>query len=119
MARVTATEVKQIMDNCTISDTIVEVMIDAANNVITKIYDGDGSMSDDMLKEIERWLTVHRQTADEKLGDAAVKFTGKWGERLAGTSYGQMVLILDVSGRMSQAGKQRATITAVQSTDHE
>ena len=121
MARVTAAEVKQIMDGCTTSDTIVEVMIDAATDVITAVFDGDVDMTTARLKEIERWFTahmlastLHRTTSEEKVGDASAKFTGKWGEKLNSTPYGQMVLTLDTTGKMSKAGKQAASIFAVE-----
>lgn len=126
MARVTASEVKQIMDGCTISDTIVGVMIDAAEEVVTNIFSGDADINDTLLKEIERWFTahmlastLHRTTSEEKLGDASVKFTGKWGEKLASTPYGQMVLVLDTSGKMSNAGKQAAGIYAIETPEFE
>lgn len=123
MARVTATEVKEIMESCTTANTIVEAMIDAATDVITGVFSGAG-LTDARLKEIERWLVAHmlsatvfRTTSEEKIGDASAKFTGKWGEGLSSTPYGQMVLILDTTGRMVNAGKRSATIFAVETEE--
>jgi hypothetical protein len=120
MARVTHEEVKEIMDNCTVTDAIVDTFIGAATELITQVFT-DGSVGDTLLKEIERWLTAHmiastlsRTTSDEKLGDASVKFTGTWGKRLESTPYGQMCLVLDTSGKMANAGKMGATIYAVE-----
>jgi hypothetical protein len=120
--RVTATEVKEIMDNCTVTDPKVDAFILAANDLINRVFSGVTSLSATSLKEIERWLTAHliastvfRQTSDEKLGEAAVKYTGKWGENLASTSYGQMVLMLDTTGKLASVGKQEAFMRAVKS----
>ena len=124
MARVTATEVKEIMDNCTVTDAIVTVMIGAATEVIDQVFEDDSDIGDTLLKEIERWFTahmlastLHRMGSEEKLGDAQIKYTGKWGENLSSTPYGQMVLTLDTTGKMSRMGKKAATITAIKSFD--
>lgn len=122
MARVTASEVKAIMDGCATADATVEIMIGAASELLDVVFAGDSVLSTSQLKEIERWLTahmlsitMHRQTKEEKVGDASASFTGKWGEKLLSTSYGQMVLILDITGKLSKAGKQAASIYAVKS----
>lgn len=123
-ARVTATEVKEIMTGCTTSDTIVEVYIGAATLLIDSRFASDTVLSDDQLKELERWLTAHmiasvdfRTTSEEKVGEASVKYTGKWGEGLKSTPYGQMVLLLDVTGKIAKAGKGVPDIYAVTSFD--
>ena len=121
--RVTATEVKAIMDNCQLTDSIINTFIIAANKLITKIF-GYSATEDSIYKEFERWLTAHliastleRTTSIEKLGDGSVTFTGKWGEGLKSTPYGQMLLLLDTSGLLANAGKMAASITAVISFD--
>jgi hypothetical protein len=123
MARVTATEVKAIMDNCILSDTVVGTFILASNKLVTKVFE-ESTLDADILKEIERYLTAHiiastkdRMTSEEKLGDASVKYTGKWGEGLKSTSYGQMALLLDVEGLLLRLGKIAASIYAVESFD--
>jgi hypothetical protein len=123
MGRVTATEVKEIMDGCTVTDAIVNTYIGASTELITQIYT-DGTVGDTLLKEIERWLTAHmlastlsRTTSEEKLGDASLLYTGKWGMRLESTPYGQMCLILDTSGKIANAGKMGASIYAVKEFD--
>jgi hypothetical protein len=122
--RVTSAEVKEIMDNCTTSDIIVNTFITAASAVIDKVFSGNTSMSAVMLKEVERWLTAHmlastlsRTTSEEKLGDAQLTYTGKWGEGLKSTSYGQMVLVLDVSGLMAKTGLKGASMYAIPNFD--
>jgi len=128
--RVEAGDVKAIMDNCTLTDTVIEVFIGAASVVVNTVFgstpDDDSSAvtdSDDYM-EIERWLTAHmiastvfRTTSEEKLGDASLKYTGQWGKNLDSTPYGQMVKILDTSGKMANLGKQAASIYAIETPD--
>ena len=121
--RVTASEVKEIMDGCTVVDSIVETFILAANALINKVFAGDTIMGTVLLKEIERWFTAHmlastlvRMASKEKLGDAEITYTGKYAANLDSTPYGQMVKQLDITGKMSQyVGKQMASLRAVKS----
>lgn len=123
--RTTSAEVLQIMDNCTVSTTIIDSFITSANALINKLFEYDiDDMPSTLLEEMERWLTAHmiasslqRTTDTERLGDAEVKYTGKWGENLGSTPYGQMVMTLDYSGRMKSLGKGRAGIHAVPQFD--
>ena len=124
VVRVTADEVKEIMDGLTASDSIIETFITAASAVIDQIFAGDTVIGTTLLKELERWLTAHfiastifRMSASEKLGEAEMKYVGKWGENLASTPYGQTVKLIDITGKMSQIGKSSATITAITSFD--
>ena len=121
MGRTTATEVKQIMDNCTVSDTIVDVFIVSANGVVTEAM-GDTNAGDTLLEEVERWFTAHmlastlcRTTSEEKLGEAAVKYTGVFRENLSSTPYGQMVMQIDFTGTMANIGKKKASIYSITS----
>jgi hypothetical protein len=123
-ARVTASEVKEIMDNCTLSDTIVDVYITGANALVTAILGDDTTISSTLLMEVERWYaahmiasTTHRSAVSEKLGDASVKYADTFREGLMSTPYGQMVLQLDTTGKMGAVGMRRATIRAVDSFD--
>jgi hypothetical protein len=120
MARVTAAEVREIMDNCTLENHVVDTFIIGAHELVDLVYANNTTISQVLIKEIERWFTAHmiastieRTTSDEKIGDAAATYTGKWGENLSSTPYGQMVLQLDVTKEMSNIGKQKASIYAV------
>lgn len=120
MARVTPLDVKDILDNCVITDPIVGTMIKTANKFINRIFADETTLTEDDLKEIERWLTAHlisislqRTTTDEKLGDASATYAGIYGEGLKMTSYGQTVLLLDTSGTLAKLGKAPAQIYAV------
>ncbi len=124
MARVTPGEVKQIMDGCTLGDQSINAFIIAANLFITKVFEEDTDTDAALLKELERWFAAHliasggqRSAAEEEVDGARVKYTGKWGEKLKSTPYGQTVLVLDVYGRIEKAGKMSVTIYAVTSFD--
>lgn len=124
MARVTATEVKAIMDNCTVADATVDTFILSGNLIISKVFVNDTTLGDDLLKEIERWFVAHmlasticRTTESEKLGDASVKYTGKWDKNLDSTPYGQMAKQLDITGLLANTGKKGASMYAVTSFD--
>ena len=124
MARTTAAEVLQIIDNCTISTTIVDEFITAANLTITEILGSDTSLSTAQKTEIERWFTAHmlavtiwKTTSTERLGDASVTYTGQFGQGLSASPYGQMVLLLDTTGKMGNIGKRKASIFAITSFD--
>ena len=122
--RVTATEVKAILDTA-LDDSVVEVFIDAANLVVTDILGSSTVLSDDQLKEIERWLTAHMiastrdpQAASEKTGEANIKYQGVTGKGLDATFYGQQVKLLDTSGILEgSTGKRKATVYAATSFD--
>lgn len=125
MARVTPTEVKAIMNNCTVADDTVDIFILGATQMISKVFSGDTTTGSNLLKEIERWLAahmiattpLHRISTEETVGQATIKYAGKFGEGLKSTPYGQMVLQLDVTGKMGKIGKGEASIYAVTGED--
>jgi hypothetical protein len=118
----TASEVRLIMNvtTATLSDAQIAPFIVAGDEIVAQVFEDDTELTATLLAEIKKWMvahmiasTIYRTTSDEKLGDASVKYTGKWGMRLESTPYGQMVLVLDMTGRMANAGKMRASIFAV------
>jgi len=122
--RTTAAEVKQLMDNCTVSDTIVDEFIGAANLTVTEIIGNDTSLSTDQKAEIERWFTAHmlavticKTATTERLGDASITYTGQFGQGLSASPYGQMVLLIDTTGKMANLGKRGASMHAITSFD--
>ena len=123
--RTTSAEVLQIMENCTVSTTIIDSFITAASALIDKMFEYDtDNVSSTILEEMERWLTAHmiacslqRVTSTEKLGQAEVKYAGEYGTNLESTPYGQMVLTFDYTGRMANISKRRATINAIKQFD--
>jgi len=121
--RVVASEVRQIMENCTLDDPTIDAYIVGANAIVIGVFGDDTST---LSKEIEKWLTAHmiasskqRQGLIEKLGDAAITYTGKFETELKSTTYGQMVLTLDISGKMGKIGKREASIYTITSPTFE
>lgn len=114
MARVTATEVKEIIDT-SLTDAQINTMITAANLTVTK-HLGDQGLSSDLLKEIERWLSAHfchardPREQEKSIDSTRVKFQGQTGLGLDATFYGQQVKVLDPTGRLAKLGQKRATI---------
>ena len=124
MALITAVEVRQIMDNCTLDDDTVEVYIDAASELVSCVFINDTTITDTLRKEIERWFTAHmiactrwKTASEEKIQDAEIVYTGKWGMGLSSTPYGQMVLQLDVTGKMSKMGKSGVGVYTIPNFD--
>jgi len=124
MARVTVTEVKEVMDNCTVADTIVNTFILVGELLIDKVFTNDTVLGSDVLKEVERFYVAHlvamtksRVTTEEKLGEAAVKYAGKYGMNLDATPYGQIAKQLDTTGKLASVGKQVASMKAVKNFD--
>jgi hypothetical protein len=124
MARVTATEVKEVMDNCTVTDAIVTIFITIGELLIDAVFTNDTVLGEDVLKEVERFYVAHlvamtksRVTTEEKLGEAAVKYAGKFGMNLDATPYGQIAKQLDTTGKLATIGKQVAYMKAIKSFD--
>lgn len=116
--RVTGAEVKEIIPDSALSDAQVEPFITSANLTITEHLSGS-SLSDELLKELERWFSAHlvatyeRRRKAEKLGDASDTFDGQTGMGLDFTSYGQQVKILDPTGILAGLGKRKMLLKVV------
>lgn len=118
MGRVTATEVRQIIDLVdTIDDTQVDVFINQANLFVTSTFSGDTTTSDDTLKEIERNIAAHflcaldPQVKEKAVNKARDSYTGQFKMRLESTSYGQNAMLLDTTGNLAAAsGRKRASL---------
>ena len=116
--RTTPAEVLLVMDNVTLSDTIVNTYILAANRMVNNIL--GVSTTDPILIEIERWLAAHliaitreRQAKKEGAGGASIEYAGEFGMGLSSTSYGQMVMTLDNTGLMASTNLKAASIHAI------
>jgi hypothetical protein len=126
-ALVTADEVREIIDDTTIPTALIDICILGANGLTDVVFSGDTEVGTVLLKEIQRWLVAHmvastpnyRTTAKEKVGDAEVTYTGKWDVNLLSTTYGQMAIQLDITGKLQKysSGKIGATLRAVKSFD--
>jgi hypothetical protein len=126
MGRVVAADVTSIIDT-DLDSTIVDIFISTANVFVTDQLSGEGH-SDDLLKEIERWVTAHLiavsrerelSAKEAKAGSAEILYTGSWGQGLSSTSWGQVAISLDSSDTLKPEleTKKTATIRAVTSFD--
>lgn len=106
--RVTAHEVKEII-NTSIADNVVKAsMITTANILITDTLSSVGH-STAILKLIELYLAAHFVAVTEEhgglisesFGDAEQKYSDVYGESLNGTRYGQQALAIDTSGLLT------------------
>lgn len=117
--RVTAKEVKMILDNSSLSDPIVDTYILGANALVNSTL---GTGTTDLLKEIERWMAAHmisvtreRMAKKEGAGGALIEYTGEYKGGLDSSPYGQMVKTLDTTGAMATLGLKSANSYAVKS----
>ena len=116
--RVTATEVKAIIDT-TLMDSIINTYIVGANTLVNVAL-GEGTT--DILKHIELWLSAHliavsreRMAKKEEAGTAKIEYIGTYGEGLNSTPYGQMVMVFDTTGAMATLMLKKASIYAIKS----
>jgi hypothetical protein len=113
--RVTEAEVKAIIDT-DLDSTAITPFITVANMIVTDRLADEG-LTDELLKEIERWLSAHfvsirdPRMLEEKAGQASAKYAlGNPGNRqgISATPYGQQALLLDPTGRLASADKLKA-----------
>lgn len=109
MARITEEDVLSIMDN-DLTEGSIEPYVISANVFVTQHL--GGKLSDDVLKEVERWIAAHmvattkdRQIKETGADNAYIKYTGYWSEGLNATSYGQMAIALDSTGTLALLAK--------------
>lgn len=117
--RVTAADVKVLLDNTAVSDADILVYALSANTLINTAL---GTGTTDILKEIERFLTCHliactreRQAKKEEAGGAKIEYTGVYLAGLHSTSYGQMCMTLDLTGKLASLMGRAVKITAITS----
>lgn len=120
MARVSYSEVDKIIDvDPNITD--YSAFISVASLLVDDISAGDSSISEDRLKEIERWLSAHflairdMRASDEKAGKVSMSYQYKLGLNLQVTMYGQQAMMLDSSGYLSRLNKDGVGDKAVAS----
>lgn len=126
MARTNIEDVKNILDETTLSDDILTAYVNSANVFVTAALTGKG-LGDAVMEEIEKWIAAHmititreRVAREEGAGGAYIKYAGEWGAGLASTSYGQMAINLDTSNTLQalSEGKRIATSRAIISFDN-
>lgn len=117
--RTTATKVKALLDNSTLTDAQVDEFIISANLFVTNHLGGEG-LANDTLTDIERWIAAHmisvtreRQAKKEEAGSAKVEYAGDWGSGLNMTSYGQMAVKLDTTGTLEDLADGKKPINLI------
>lgn len=122
MARVTSAEVKLILPDSELTDPVLTAFITSASHLVDEVLVNYLPVS--LLAEIEKWLTAHmisstveRMATREGAGGAEIYYTGKYGQGLTATPYGQMVLSLDPSGRMAALGGKSVSMIAIKNFD--
>ena len=105
--RVTPTEVIAIMDT-ELTAAQVQPFVDMANAMVNENLLGEG-ISDSLLGVIELNLSAHftaalkdRMPESQKIGDASIKFIGKFDMGLDLTPYGQTAKSLDPTGILAE-----------------
>lgn len=118
MGRVTANEVRNIMDT-DLEDSNLDAFIISANLLVTEVL--AASYDEALLKEIERWLSAHfasqmdPMAEQEKMGDGQVRYAiaiarSSVGLGLNNTPHGQQVKVLDYLGILVDIGKRSAAL---------
>ena len=112
MARTDADKVKMILET-DLSDPIIDAYIEGATELVTSLLDDKG-LTDDLMENIERWLTAHmitvtrsREAIRQKAGPAEQEFSDVFEKRLDSTSYGQMAMALDPTGTLADLNAHR------------
>jgi hypothetical protein len=103
-----------------LEDPEISALMQVANRMVTTVVGSEGSLTEETLKDLETWMTAHiiaigkeRQTREERVGDVWVKYNENKSQFLQSTSYGQMVLFLDTTGKFQSASKMRASIQSI------
>lgn len=109
MARVTVPEVKAVITTA-LSDEDIGVAIGTATVIVDARLGGSG-LSEPILKEIERYMSAHfvaiRDTREKSVSSDGVSVsfdTGKIGEGLSATTWGQQAIMLDSTGTLAEQG---------------
>lgn len=121
--RTSAAEVKQIIETSQ-EDVIVEAYIASASLFVDDTL-GSSTLSEATLENIEMWLSAHllavtreRVAKEEGAGGAFIKYAGNYDTAgLKSTQYGQMAIMLDTTGTLTNIAnsKMTASIKAVTS----
>lgn len=117
MARVTIGEVKAVIQT---DRSNLDPFINSASRLVDDELVGHG-MSDDVLKDIELWLSAHfiasvdGVKSQESIGDASVSLDrGQPVDGpIGGTPYGRTALSLDRTGRLARSGGRGVVVEAL------
>ena len=111
-ARVSASQVTEIITTTIEDDVLSSNMIDTANTFVDE-HLLEAGYSDALLEKIELYLSAHFVAITEeagapsmsKVGDATEEWATDWfGPGFASTRFGQTALTLDSSGILAEVG---------------
>ena len=97
-------------------DPAIQAVIGIANRLVTQYLAGKSCMTDELLKDIETWISAHylsmkeQRISSDKMGDAQQSYRapGVLQTGLESSFYGQQALLLDCSGTLVNLGKPKA-----------
>jgi len=117
--RTTEEDVLDIMDT-PLTTAQITPFLTAANAIVTdRLASAAPALSTTILAEIEKQLAAHLASVRskfairEKMGEADATYGYQGGEGLKATPYGEMVLLLDTTGTMANAGRPYATFEVI------
>ncbi|MBU0973858.1 MAG: hypothetical protein KKC20_24685 [Proteobacteria bacterium] len=123
MALVTVDEVKSILDDSSLSDVVITSFITGASAMVTSAL-GTATISAALHKELERYVAAHlisvtreRMASKEGAGGASIEYTGTYGMGLSASSYGQMAVTMDTTGKLAALGGKTVSIQAIKGYD--
>jgi hypothetical protein len=113
--RVSPSDVKKIIETG-LDDDQLYAIITAASLFVD--YHLGGRLSEELLTEIERWMSAHFIAAgpdprekEFRIHDVWANLRGETGRGLEFSQYGQQAVVLDPTGRLKNAFKPRATFS--------
>lgn len=114
-ARITAADVQEIFDTAAEAG-VINAFINTAHTFIEANMSGS-NLGDAILTEIEKYLAAHflalrdpRLKSESIAGEYSATYqTGKPGDGLLSTDYGQTAVALDTSGTLDRLNLKKAT----------
>jgi hypothetical protein len=121
----TVDDVEDLMQDSSLSDSYVTSILTTVDHILSKVYEYyTGTIGTALLTDIQKYYAAHiiasttqRMGAEEQVGEARIKYIGKWGVGFESTPYGQILLALDTSGLIAKSALRTASIYVVKSFD--
>ncbi len=122
MAVTTSVSDVRLIFHTSLSDDELRAFLEAAKDLVDETL-GSTSLTDSRLNRIAAFLTAHLahvlspSVSRERVGDYDFSVQGETGEGLKATFYGQMVLLLDPTGKMAGLGNKLVHIALIEEPD--
>lgn len=118
-------DVEDLMQDSSLSESYVNSILTTVDLVLTNVFlYYEGTISTDILTQLQKYYAAHiiasttkRLGTEEQIGDARIKYIGKWGTGFDATPYGQILVGIDPSGLIKKTALKAASIYAVKSFD--